>query len=395
MAKRILVAKGRAKGTKQMQYWTGVYAREHQTRLHDGKPDVCYDICYKNHEKLVWEKVGWLSEGYSPEVADELRSNRVKAIRHGDELPGEKKRAPLFKDVAAEYVKWANESKKSARDDEGRYRNNLAPRFDDKRLDEIGPLALEKMKKELREEGLAPATVKHCLILFRQIFNKAISWGMYEGKNPIKAVKLPTVQNQRERFLSYEEADALLKELLSRSQFTHDMALISLHCGLRAGEIFNLRGQDLDFRNEIVNVADTKNKKGRKAFMTQAVKEALQARLPEKPSDFVFTDKRHHDKVQHGSATFTKVIDKLELNKGVTDRRHKVTFHTLRHTFCSWLALQGESLPTMRELMGHSSYEMLKKYTHLIPDEKRKATLNLEKAFEANRQGAANESQQG
>ena len=93
---------------------------------------------------------------------------------------------------------------------------------------------------------------------------------MYKGQNPIKNVKLPVLQNQRERFLSHEEADILLNELkkVSSSQL-HDMALLSLHCGLRAGEIFNLKGQDLDFENEIINISDPKNKERRKAFMTQ------------------------------------------------------------------------------------------------------------------------------
>jgi integrase len=56
-------------------------------------------------------------------------------------------------------------------------------------------------------------------------------------------------------------------------------ALLSLHCGLRAGEIFKLRGRDLDFENGLIRIMDPKNRANRTAFMTEAVKEMLKVRL--------------------------------------------------------------------------------------------------------------------
>jgi integrase len=154
------------------------------------------------------------------------------------------------------------------------------PTFDGKRLNEISSFDLERLKAKLLKYGLSPSSVKLCLVLFRQMFNKAALWGMYKGsENPIKGVKLPVLQNQRERFLTHEEADRLLTELKSVSLQLHDMALTSLHCGLRAGEIFNIKGQDLDFGNGLINISDPKNKESRKAFMTNAVKEMLQNRI--------------------------------------------------------------------------------------------------------------------
>ncbi len=46
-------------------------------------------------------------------------------------------------------------------------------------------LQLEKLKRDLDKKGLAPATIKHCLVLVRQMYNKAIAWGLYEGTNPV------------------------------------------------------------------------------------------------------------------------------------------------------------------------------------------------------------------
>ncbi|MDL2279575.1 tyrosine-type recombinase/integrase [Desulfovibrio sp. OttesenSCG-928-G11] len=91
--------------------------------------------------------------------------------------------------------------------------------------------------------------------------------------------------------------------------------------------------------------------------------------------------------------TFARTVDALGLNntgemvknaKGelipvrITDARHRVVFHTLRHTFASWLVQQGTPLYTVAELMGHSTLEMTRRYSHLAPDTLRKAALSLQ-----------------
>ena len=204
--------------------YQGVYERKSESKTHNGKPDVCFDIAYKFEGKKIWEKVGWSSEGYTANLASQVRAERVRNIRHGEELPKQKKKAPYFKDAAGKYLAWARDNKtRNGRDEESRYRNYLSPCFDEKRLNEISAFDLERVKADLVKEGLAPQTVKHVLIVFREMFNKAVLWGMYKGENPIKGVKMPTVQNQRQRFLSHDEADLLLTELSGTSKQLHDM----------------------------------------------------------------------------------------------------------------------------------------------------------------------------
>ena len=61
--------------------YTGVYAREHESRRYRGKPDVCYDICFRlpGERKLIWEKVGWLSEKVTaPMSAPNASSTRAR-----------------------------------------------------------------------------------------------------------------------------------------------------------------------------------------------------------------------------------------------------------------------------------------------------------------------------
>lgn len=385
---RVIRSRRQRNGSIEVTYYQGVYSREHAARLFDGSPDVCYDIAYRHNGKLVWEKVGWLSEGYSPALAEGLRADRIRAIRHGDELPKERKRheaeaakgIPTFQEAAKEYLKWAetNHTRKGC-DDESRYKLHLAARFDKKHMNEITVLDIEKMKTELLKAGSAPATVAHALKLVRQIFNKSIAWGLYEGLNPVRGVKMPIVVNHRERFLSFEEARLLLDELKKRSAIVHDMALLSLSTGMRAGEIFALRGHDIDVANGIVNIANPKNGESRKAYVTGDALVMLQHRVSVDTSTLVFPG-RGGIQTSIISDTFSRTADEL-FNRGVADRRQRVTFHSLRHTFASWLAIQGESPFVIQRLMGHKSLSMTERYSHLSPSQSKNAVATLEKAF--------------
>ncbi|MEN6318646.1 MAG: site-specific integrase [Syntrophaceae bacterium] len=371
----------------------GVYERKAERVI--GEPDIVYDITYKKDGKKTWEKIGWRSQGYSADLARQIRNERIITVQHGDDLPKEKKKAALFKEVAKKYMTWAEENKTRAGiDDIRRYKGHIAPRFDNKRMDEISSFDLERFKSDLSKQGLSPASVKHCLVLIRQIYNKGSLWGLWDGKNPILGVTMPTIQNKKNRFLSMEEADILLRTLKIDPHRTknpgdkkdpqlHDMALLSLHTGMRAGEIFNLRGQDLDFENGLIHISDPKSKAVRKAIMTETVKEMLKCREPAKPNDLVFKN-RKRKKIITVSQAFRRTVNDLNLNKGITDPRQMVTFHVLRHTFASWLACQGTPIYTIAQLMGHKSIAMSERYSHLSPDHKKQAIVNLENVIKRN-----------
>ncbi len=366
---------------KRVKKFQGVYYRESKNRTINGKPDRCFDICYKDQNgKLIWEKVGWVSEGYSAAVASQIRAERMRAIRHGEELPKRKKKEITFGEAWERYNEWLEAGKKRPRDDRYNYKNHLKDRFADKPLSKISPFDLERMKAELLKAGKSPATVKHCLVLVRQIINKAIAWGLWNGENPVKKVKMPRLNNQRVRFLSYEEANLLLDHLGKISPQVRDMALLSLHTGMRAGEIFNLKWQHIDLENGLIHIADPKSGRSRKAYMTQAVKEMFAGKQRGNPDELVFKSQRG-GKIVQISKTFSKVVKQLGFNDSVTDPRQRVTFHSLRHSFASWLALAGVPVLTIKELLGHQTLATTERYSHLSPSAKKEAIAGLEQRF--------------
>ncbi|MDD5772372.1 MAG: site-specific integrase [bacterium] len=373
------------KATKEI----GVYELVSEIRIYKRKPDVCYYITYKFNGKKKWEKVGWLSEGYSIKLASDVRSERLRSIRHSEELPHQKKKAITIKILAEKYLDWSASFKTGGgKDDKSRYENQIKVRFEDKRLNEISPFDLERMKSDMTKAGSAPKTISHCLGLIRAMYNKAMDWNLYQGQNPVKKIKMPVIQNARSRFLSFEEANILLKELKRdcrhkteyielKDPKLHDIALISLHTGSRAGEIFNLKGCDIDFENGLITLRDTKNTETRYAPMTEKTREIFKRRMPSDLNCLIFTDKRGN-KINEVANDFNRIVNRLKMNDGISDTRQRLVFHSLRHSFASWLAIQGTPLYTIAKLLGHKSISMSERYSHLSPDHKKQAINDLE-----------------
>ncbi len=180
------------------------------------------------------------------------------------------------------------------------------------------------------------------------------------------------------RFFIAQEA---LKKV---SMQVHDQAQIALHCGLRFGEIAKLIWADVDLDNGIIQVKDAKSG-DRQAYITEPVKDVL-IRLNEqnsyKPSSLIFQSKNGKRQF-HVSSTFYRKVKELGFNDEIIDRRQKVCFHSLRHSFASWLALDGTSLYEIMELMGHRDIKMTQRYAHLMPSIKKKAVNKLAENFRA------------
>ncbi|PKO02874.1 MAG: site-specific integrase [Chloroflexi bacterium HGW-Chloroflexi-5] len=371
---------------------SGVYYRESASKRFHGKVDKCFYVSFKDGARKIWEKVGWVSEGYSAQMAANIRAERMRTLRHGDELPIKKKEGITFVQLWDHYNKWLDTGKTSPDSDRIRYAKHLKNRFAHKRISQITPLDLERLKSDLLKKGLSPATTKHVLVLFRQMVNKAIGWNLWQGVNPIKKVKLPQLNNKRERYLTQDEAALLLKEIKSVSQQLYEICLISLCTGMRAGEVFALKWGHCNFEEEIIHVADPKGVEPRKCFMTDAIKTILEAKEKVDHGDLIFKD-NNGEQIKEISKSYKETVDRLKLNNGIDDPRQRVCFHTLRHTFASWLAIEGTPILTIKELLGHKSLAMTERYAHLSPDHKRAAASSVDVMLKEAQQKKASEVQ--
>jgi len=360
--------------------YRGVYQLESTLKRYDGKPDLCFYITYKQPDgKKVWEKLGWRSEKITAALANDIRSDRMQQIRLGEAaIPIQKRKESGMTFGAAWEIfesKWLP-NLKTADTEKMYYRVYLKQPLENKTLAAISPLKLEEMKTRLLAKGLAPASVRLIMGNVRRVYNKMIEWDLYSGPNPMEKVKLPKADNARDRFLTADEAHTLLAAVKKRSLLWHDISLISLHTGMRLSEILGLRSQDVDLKNRLIHL-DGKTGK-RSISMNEVVFATLSDAVEKRKDSALLFPSQKGTQLASYSATssFARAVADAKLNPPNVDTRHKVVFHTLRHTYCSWLAMEGVPLYVIGEMVGHKSPEMTKRYSHLCPD-KRSQTVNI------------------
>lgn len=137
---------------------------------------------------------------------------------------------------------------------------------------------------------------------------------------------------------------------------------------------------------------DSKGGLNRTAHMTGTVREIFLSKSKATPTSLVFKD-RKGGMIKEVSNAFGRAVKDLGFNDGIDDPRQRVYFHTLRHTFASWLVQSGENLYTVKELLGHSTMAMTERYSHLASKNLKDAVRKLEDSLKASTKEEGEETQ--
>jgi len=73
----------------------------------------------------------------------------------------------------------------------------------------------------------------------------------------------------------------------------------------------------------------------------------------------------HRKPLREITSYFRTSVSELGFNEGITDRRERFSFHSLRHTAASFLIQSGVDLYTVKEILGHRSIALTERYSHL------------------------------
>lgn len=383
---------------RQITSYPGVRFREHSSRKHGVKFDRYFFIRYKLDGKDKEEGVGRASDGMTAEKAHKLLAQIRENIRNGSgpstlaemrELAEEEKRKKAEQSeiekhenltfsefFEKQYIPATSLHKhsKSVTSELQHHKNWIAPVFKLTPLQNINLKHVEKIIGNMKKAGRTTRSIQYILSTVSQVWNYAKSLGIVEGDSPTRKIKIGKLDNERVRFLTESEAQLLLNILSMHSLDLHGMAILSLFAGLRAGEIFKLKWSDIDLETNLILIRSPKSGKTRHAYITPEIKQVLNERSLSRarPEDLIFPATNGKQRVAI-SKVFSKCVNEAGLNAGIEENKQKVVFHTLRHTFASWLAKKGVPLYTIQALMGHSSFQMVQRYAHLSDESKRSA----------------------
>jgi integrase len=352
---------------------TGVIYRDSIT---NGKPDKTYYIRYKDDSnKTIEVKIGKYSEGIREAYCNQKRNEIITKQRNGEEPPviaQKKKRQILYIDIIAnDYF-----SQKTDRAIKSYYLNHILPFFKDYDFETITNTDIVKFMTTLKEkngirtnEPIAPKTINTILNILKSIIKFALKNDLIKNDFS-KYITLNNIDNAREKFLTKEEIELLYNEA-KEDETIYLYFKLALNTGARLSTLRNISKKDIDFTHNLITLKDFKNKSTYKTFLNQNLKELLKLRAE---------NMNINDKVlsTYPAKRIKKIIDDL-FNRGIdtNDRKNRVVFHTLRHTFASHLAINGTPIFTIQKLMNHKDITMTMRYAKLAPESGREAIENL------------------
>jgi integrase len=275
--------------------------------------------------------------------------------------------------------------------------------FKGKRFDEITMMMVvkfinqrlcsETVRKEALENGTvvnskrSPTTVNKEVTLLSSIFRLAIRERVAtanacdELPKSVRA-KIPA-RRRRNRRLSPVEENALFNVgLMGRRKHLRSLTEAALCTGMRKGELFRLRPEDLNFASETVTrivkgevwevhpnwllIEKSKNGRPRAIPMSQRVCRILQMLSEDATAgEYVFSSIRTGSQIHDIKKGFVSACQEAKIIN--------LTFHDLRHTWSSRAAEMGVPQHVRRDILGHSSTSMTGDYTHASPEEMERA----------------------
>jgi integrase len=273
------------------------------------------------------------------------------------------RRPVLFAKIADDALAYADQHKRSAKDDRSRM-IKLKKWFGDRQADSITSREIER---HFEAEDWTSATCNRYRALLSLTYRLAIRAGKVR-ENPARFVRHKMENNGRVRFLSSEEEEKLRRMI--RAKFPeHEPELdLALHTGLRLGEQYSAKWKDADLERRVLTVPLDKGGQTSHVPLNAAALRALfDLNRQHGRSEFVCGGRR-------SPRSWFEIAVKEAKIEGFT-------WHCLRHTFASRLVMTNADLRTVAELLRDKTLAMVMRYAHLAPDYKLAAVERMASFF--------------
>ena len=216
-----------------------------------------------------------------------------------------------------------------------------------------------------RSGEVAPGTVQKEIATLKHALRLAVEWELIH-RNPAERATLPKLPEGRTKYLSPTELKALLEKA---PEWMRPPIALAAFTGMRRGEILGLHWRDVDIEGRRVYLHETKNGSLRVLPLNDLATRVLHSLPSGAPADKVLPDVDGHRLTVYTRRLFAAL--KIE----------GASFHTLRHTAASWLAMSGADLYAVGQFLGHKTPRMTQRYAHLSPSYMAETAGKLDLAF--------------
>lgn len=202
-------------------------------------------------------------------------------------------------------------------------------------------------------------------------FNLAIKEWEWVKDNPVSKVSKEKVNNQIERWLTFEEEKRLLE---ASPHWLQEIILFCLKTGLRRSDLIDLVWDRVDLERKNFTILEQKNKCKDTLPFNDGAMEILMARNKVRSikSNYVFYNK-------NGNKIDPDNLDKsfrLAVKKAGIE---KFRFHDLRHTFATRLVQSGLDIYAVLKLRRWKSMSMVMRYAHYYTESLRSGVKLLDR----------------
>lgn len=208
--------------------------------------------------------------------------------------------------------------------------------------------------KEVHKVGRAKcrSVAQSCSFFFKRIL--PAPYIVPSNLYPKKQFILPNIMTEEE-----------VRQLFAAPLSVKEYCVVGLlyGCGLRIGEVGQLRLKDIESHNQRLKVYQGKGAKDRYTLLPQKLLQQLRLFYVQegRPKEYLFTSKQTKRAVH--VRTMQVVVNSAMAKAGFKDK--PFTAHTLRHSFATHMLNQGNNIHVIKTLLGHSKLETTMVYLHL------------------------------
>lgn len=295
------------------------------------------------------------------------------------------------------------------------YKKHIKPELGNLQLRNITQLRIKELLIKMDKKGYRFETRNKVRMLLQDMFNKAMI-DHYAKENPAKGIRLVRDEDKEVRVLTPEEQADFFD--CCKGTFYDNLFTIAVSTGMRPGELFALRWEDIDFTKREISVTRTLyyqklegdekktyhinppktktsirkipiNRQCEIALKKQKLQhDVIMGKSSAKPvegfEDLLFTTKfgTPMNTVNY-SDSIKVIIEQINLCKDDLEQMELFSGHCFRHTFATRCFEAGIQPKTVQVYLGHASLKMtMDLYTHVLDDHKQEEMLKLENALE-------------